>query len=304
MLKRPGRLLGIGAMQLIATIQEEATANLQLTIDSMNLEISPAMVAPYDWIDKYNAFEIYPGAILPEDVPNSLRPLEWNRNANQGLELQAALVDRGMGLVAAEGYGVMQSKVRKAAEITNVMDAADVKFDLFLQVMQTPQAELAARIVALHLKFDKQMQDTFMANGKKVTVTPAVLRGEYRFVPTATSSTGTPESRLQITMAKIELLKEYIALITQSPPNFWANVWHGFRSALIDMDERNPVAWIGVEPQVPQAPAPPPGQGGVSPGIQALIAAGVPPQVIQQIIAGGATQGTPLGISAGAVPNQ
>src|ERR1019366_4610370 len=136
MLKRPNRLLGIGAMQLIATIQEEATANLQLTIDSMNLLMSPVLIAPYEWVEKYNTFKAYPGAILPEDVPNTLRPLEWNRSGGPGLELQEQLVNRAMGLVSAEGYGEMQQKVRKAAEIQNVMNAADVKFDLFLQILQ------------------------------------------------------------------------------------------------------------------------------------------------------------------------
>lgn len=314
MLKRPNRLLGIGAMQLIAGLQEEATANLQLTIDSMNLEMSPCLISPYEWIEKYSAFTIYPGAVLPEDVPGSLRALEWRRQPNQGLELQASIVDRGMGLVAAEGYGVMQPKVRKAAEISNVMNAADVKFDLFLQVIQTPMAELAERIVSLHLQFDPLIQETFIAGaGRRVTVTPDMLRGEYRFVPTATSSTGTPEARLQITMAKLELLKEYIALMTESPPQFWPMIWHAVRSALIDMDERNPIAYIGPEPKPQMIPAPQPGMAPGAPGgappisvppqLVALSQAGVDPRVIAQLQAAAAPGNNPAQLAHGAVPN-
>jgi len=301
MLPRPNRLLGIGAMQLLATLQDEANANLQLTIDGMDLEMAPVLVAPAEWIQKYNAFSIYPGAILPEDDPNTLRTLEWGSKAEKGMELQGAIVGRGKGLVAAEGYGELQAKVRKDAEIQNVLAATDSKFDLFLQGFQSSMEELAARIVALHAQFEGEgLQESFNYQGKQMEVSAQNMRGLYRYVPTATSTTVTPEMRLKLTQAKIQAQMGYfaaLAQVMQISPQFAPLIWHGVRQALLDMGERQPEEWIGPEPQMPQPQELPA-------NIAQLVASGVPPQVIQQILASqGGLNTAPAG-SGGALLQQ
>lgn len=287
MLGRPNRFLGIGAMQLLATLQEEATANLQATIDGMNLEMTPALIVPPEYAQKYNTNEIFPGGLIIEEVMNSIRPLQWGGKAAMGLELGAALDDRASSLTAAQGWGQVNAKRPLVAEMQQVGSAVDAKFGLFLYGIGMSMEALAARIVALHLHFEGEgLNDSFTYQGQKKEVTAQNMRGRYRYVPTATSTTVTIESRMRITQQKIALQQGYIAAMLQVPPAFQPLVWHGVRQAFLDLGERQPEAWIGKEP-VPPDPAAA-GQA-VPPFLQALIAQGVPPQVIQTAMA--ATQG-------------
>lgn len=301
MIKRPNRLLGKGVCQLLQQLQDEANATVQSTIDGMNLQMSPVLIVGPDWYEEYNTFRVYPGAMLPEDMPNSIRPLDWGRNSEMGLELGAQLVQRGKGLVAARGYGEMQDKVRKAAEINNVLAAADAKFDFFLQQFQYGVAELGARLVALHLQFmGDSLSETFQTAGGNREITAQDLRGSFQYIPAATSSTATPEMRLQLDQAKLGVMTSYIQGLAQAPPQMLPYIWHAARTILTDLGERNPEAWIGPEPQPPPPPQPI-GAGGVPPQIAALQAAGVNPAIIQALIGqagGGVAANTAGAISA------
>jgi hypothetical protein len=295
MLFRPGRLNGIGACQLIAPLAEEATANLQLRIDSMNLKTSPVLVGPAEWMQKYSEFGIYPGAILPEDTPNDLRALKWDSDVDLSADIGNELSGRAMALLGAEGYGELSQKVRKNGEIQNVLSAADSKFDLFLFCLQEPMCEVAERIVQYHLLFDTNLNETFVGSDKKTyEITREVLEGSYRYIATATSSTATPEARLAITQAKDGVVAQYIAGVKQAP-EYGPWIWHAARQTLADMGERQPEAWLPPEPPMRQA---------IQMLTQAGVAAPPSPQFTQPLFSNAAAGTFPANAAAGALNQQ
>jgi hypothetical protein len=181
--------------------------------------------------------------------------------------LQEQIVARGKGLVAAEGYGQLDPKQRKNGEMQNVMSAADSKFDLFLTNFMMGVEDLFKRIAALHMQYDPEWMQ---------------LRGEFKYIPTATSSTVTPQLRQQLAQAKLQAQQSYFAALMQMPPEIHPMLWHSYRTVLIDLGDRQPEAYLGPEPQTPQ---PVPAQ------VQQLVAQGMPAQMALQMLAG--QQGAP-----------
>ena len=299
MIRRPNRFLGKGAMQFLTEIQEEMTHTLQLLIDAGNLEMSPVMICPYEDYNKISIFQVYPGAYIPEMIPGSIRPLEWGRNSiQQGIQLKEMLASDAHNLLSAEGYGELQDKVREKAETENMLGAVDTKFDLILYCMQHGTEELGYRIPALYAEFSPKDEETFRtANGVTVTITTESLRGEYRITPTATSSTSSPQNRIQIQQAILNAIVTYYKELPAVPPQGWNGFWNVTKRYLQELGVKNPEADLP-EPQLPQMGMQP---GAISPALAGLQQAGIAPPVQQTILGGVPTpaQGAPAALQAG-----
>ena len=189
--------------------------------------------------------------MLPEETPNEIRPLAIEGNVPLGMAAADALVQRGKGLVAAQGYGQLDAKQRKNGEMQNVLQAADAKFDLYLANFQAGKEELAARIVSLHQRFAGDQEETIQHQGQPRAITLQAVRGQYRYIPTATSSTSTPEMRLGIAEKKQQVQTWYLQTVLQAPTPFQALLWHTARQILLDLGERQPASCIGPEPGTP-----------------------------------------------------
>jgi hypothetical protein len=276
-LPKPERFLGTGLCQLLEQLYEEMTLHTRNAIDSADLTLAPALVSDEETYADYGKRRIYPGCWIPEKTPGSIRPLHWERNPLQGLELIQYLRSRAQGVVSASGQGQLDAKVRKSAEIQNVLGQTDAKFDLYLSNFQESLRDLFARIVALHAAHVDEAGEPFRDRmGRAGRITAAHFQGRFDYVPTGTSTTATPETRAKLTQAKQQVQLGYFAALVQNQNPAWAPLlWHGARQMLLDLYERRPESWLGPEPQPRQDAA----------SLLQAIAQQLGPQVVQQLLA-------------------
>lgn len=270
-------ILGVSLMGILEAIQTEANANIQFTVDMMNLTATPAILIPDSEAENFNKQTLQPGAVIKVNSPADVVPLEWDRSPlRDGLAWQQDLRNRATSLVSAQGQGQLQNKVRKAGEIQNIETQAAAKFGLYLSNFQrTGVAELFRRMIALKTQFgdvDDDGEEFTDEEGHSHTLTAKALKGKYNVVAVGTSLTHSPESRIEVGKQKQAIQSEYLMAKTKLPPDLSKLAWHGARELLFDMGERNPEAWIGEEPKEvppqdqqpaqPQPGGPPQGQPG------------------------------------------
>lgn len=270
-------ILGMSLMGILEAIQTEANANIQWTVDMMNMTATPVLKGPKSEADNIAKQSVEPGSYLGLDSPNEVMPLEWDRSGTRdGMAWQQDLRSRATSLVSAQGQGQLQNKVRKAGEIQAVETAAATKFGLYLTNFQrTVVAPLFQRMIALKAQFgsvDEDGEDFIDGEGHPQTLTLKALRGKYNIVAVGTSLTHSPEARIEVNKHKQEVQAPYLAAVmNKMPPAILKLMWHSTREMLFDLGERNPEAWIGEEPKEeeqhqPQPGMPPPGQPGQQQG--------------------------------------
>lgn len=263
-------ILGMSLMGILEPIQTEANANIQFTVDMMNMTATPALLVDQADADNFNKQQLQPGAIIKVSNPSAVVPLEWDRAPlRDGLGWQQDLRNRATSLVSAQGQGQLQNKVRKAGEIQAVETAAQTKFGLYLTNFQrTCVAPLYQRMIALKEQFgdvDDTGEDFVDSEGHPQTLTLKALRGKYNVVAVGTSLTHSPESRIEVAKQKQAIQVPYLqAVQAKMPSELLKLMWHSSRELLLDLGERNPEAWLGEEPKE-QPPAQAQGQGGPPP---------------------------------------
>jgi hypothetical protein len=262
-LPKPNKAQGHSLMAMLEGLQSEANANIQLTIDAMNLTMCPVLLVPDSEADAFNKQKIQPAATIRCNDPKGVLPLPWDKAPlRDGLAWQTDIRNRSKALVSAEGQGQLQSKVRKQGEIDNLQQQTSAKFGMYLSNFQrTVVTELYRRIVSLKLQFgdvDDDGEEFSDAEGRSHKLTARALRGKYNIVASGTSLTHSPEARVEVGAHKQKVQSEYLIAASKLPPNLSKLAWHGARELLFDLGERNPEAWIGEEPQEqPQAPQAP-----------------------------------------------
>lgn len=256
-LRMPNRLQGHGIVTLVQSLQDEATANLRFTIDSMNLAASPAMKVPERWMNKYGKWAMYPGALVPYiGSPDEITPLTWDmRGVAAGMQLANYIDSRASRIASAQGLSSMLAgKVRKAAEVNATVGVVEQKSDLFLQCMQDGLEHVGELVLSIYMDKMGEDGDVILGDLGPVAVTPSDLRKRLRIHATATSEDSNSETRAQKTLARRKVQSEYFATLNQTPPYQWSAAWASARQALVDLGERAPDEWLG--PRPPQS-APP-----------------------------------------------
>lgn len=243
----PGCLYGMSLGDWLEQLQQVMTENIRSHSENLAYESKPTLVAPEEWLEDYGNWEVGAGRILPEKVMGSLRPLVWARSSRDNLEAQTYYQSRAQGVVSASGYGSVQPKVRKNAEIQNVLSAVDAKFGLILANFHQSHPEMYAWCMELLLgHMDEAV--TLRAGSQVLELTADQLQGQFRYIPTATASSSSPEQRLQRDMAAKQVQNEYFAASQASTPDRWRLLWHSARSVLLNMEIRDPENWLGAEP--------------------------------------------------------
>lgn len=297
-LGKPNRLYGACVPSMLEVLQAEANANIRHMIDGYNLESSPVIVAPRKVAGEFGKYKIYPGAVLPEDVKDEIHVLQWTRQSLDGLGIQQDIRNRASSQISSASYGQYQPKVRKQAEIENVMGAAAAKFDLYLQNFQmSGMVDAGYKILALLIQYQTDAE---------IPISPHDLRKRFQIIPAATSQMADEQAQLAISQKIIEYQAQYLqAVMTfeQVKPDFIPLVYHAFHKALLDLGEHNPETYLGPLPEPPQpAVTPPmgiPAQG--APTEQT----GMPPNGFQQILninPGAMVNGNGLAGVGGAAP--
>lgn len=246
MIPKPGRFLGTGLVQFLQTGGLAATFLLRYTLDNAELQMTQAFVMPLQDAADNKEFRLYPGAKFIESMPNAIRSLVMPQTAEGGLGMLQFILGRFKSLVAAEGIGEMQSKVRRNPEMQNILQTADAKYGLYGYFLYRPLALIAARRVALELKHNPDFATTINTAGGKITITADDLRKKFRFSAIQISADENPETRAGRNAQMIALQQTYFQAV-QVFPQWAVELWHGARQALLGMDARNPAAWIGTE---------------------------------------------------------
>lgn len=263
-------ILGMSLMGILDAIQTEANANIQFTVDMMNLTATPCFKGPKEEGNNFNKAQVQPGGFVGFTNPDLVTPLEWDHSGvRDGMAWTQDLRARATSLVSAQGQGQLQNKVRKAGEIQNIETQAAAKFGLYLTNFQrTCVAPLFQRLIALKAQFgsvDDDGEDFVDSEGHPQTLTTKALKGKYNIVAVGTSLTHSPESRIEINKQKQAIQTPYLmAVMNKMPPQILKLAWHASREMLFDLGERNPEAWIGEEPKEdpPQEQHPQPQPGG------------------------------------------
>jgi hypothetical protein len=286
----PGSFYGWCIPMLLDSIQTEANANIQHTINCMNMEINPAMKIQDSILQRYENIKFHPGAIIPYFTrPDEVQTFDFPVKSTVGLETQQWLDTKAEKVVAAGGYGTMPSKSRKAAEINATSQAASSKFDAMLRMWNLGLSTYwrqAAAILADNLP--EEGEDFLSEEDHPKHITPHMLKGKFLYRPVANGQNADPQARAALAESKNKAADEYLALKgnPQTPPEVLKLKWHNTRAVLIDLGEHSPEGWIGEEPsgEAPPAPvaqpgAPPQGQPGM-PGMMPPPQAQPPLQMI------------------------
>lgn len=298
---RPNRLQGHCVPSMLNALQAEANANLRMGIDSMNVYMQPMMKVRRDSPAFLERWIVQPGGKVGVDMMDDIEPLVLDKGARDALPIQQDIRNRAKGLVAAEGAGEMDTKVRKAAEVVNVQMQADLKGGHYLQCFCWGLVEWAEQRAAItRMRMDGEQK--FRYQGREWTLTAQVLEKRFKVAAAATSQTQNPQTRLEIGRARYETMRQYwtdVAMASQSG-NFDVIVylWHGARDVLRDMGTRDPESLIGPDPtqQVQQMKVQA-AQAAQQPHISVALSGKLTPE--QEAQAAQSVLGTPMGMGAG-----
>lgn len=263
MLRVPGRFEGLCVPAMVESLQVEMNAALRQTIDGMNFEMSPMFyMTPQQFTQFGSKTKTFPGAVIIRENPDDVQPVQMPTRSAEGFEIHSVCYNRGKAMMSAQGLGELQPKVRKAAEIQNVMTQAVPKFDLVLQTFNASLEDFYVKRLCLLLRY---------RNGERARVSD--IRRRFRFLPTATSRTANPETRLGIAQMADNVQASYLQAKTltmagQMAPDDLLLVYHAKRQTLMDLGIRQPETYLGPEP-VPQQPPMGMGLPG-TPGVQPL----------------------------------
>jgi len=261
-LTRPGEFLSYCIPQILDSFQCEATANIRLTIDSMNLQITPAWLAQESVKDQNQHNSMFPGAVFTyKKSPDEFQPIQQPQTWVDGLQMDQHLSQEADKLVTAGGFGALPNKSRKAAEIQQVQAAAASKFDMYLSFFQFGIVEFVQSMVALCMEHMDDTGEEFMdETNHKQSVKPADLRGKYIYQAVGSGQTANPEVRLQQAQLADKATIEYwtvAAQMQQVRPDVVKYLWAAKRMYLLDLGIPRPEEYIGPEPEVPEQGAAP-----------------------------------------------
>ena len=277
MIDEPNRFDGIGLMRLLETLQAEATANLRWTVDSLTFTLAPVTLVEESDFEKFSSFSVYPGAKIPYSQGNEPKALVWPQSAQGGMSLAQYYDNKMHSIVSAEGYGELQPKVRKEAEINAMSAAVSAKFGLYLQTFNEGIAPLAAWIISLYAQYAQPEQPTAFldSTGREMKITQKQLCKRFRYIATQTTQSATPQMRLAQAQTIVQEMRQSPLYLQALQNNDLRLEWNLMALLLRSQGQRSPEVWIGPEPPEPQ-PMLPPGMGGMNGAENSPGMAGVP----------------------------
>lgn len=265
----PNSFYGWCIPQILDSVQAEANANIQHTVNSMQMQIQPGFMVQENMTRRYENLKQYPGAIWPFMNKDDIIPMQIPQTANAGYETQQWLGTKAEALITAGGFGSIQPKQRKAAEVQATSASAATKADNILRNMNFGIEELFTHAVALCAENMPDDGDDFLDEEDHTQrITAKNLKGRFIYRPVANGQNADPQSRVAVAEAKNHAADEYLALMgnPQTPPDVKRLKWHNTRAVLRDMGEYAPEEWIGPEPK--EQPAPPPQMQMIQGGVQ------------------------------------
>ena len=252
----PGSLYTRCLPSMLDALQCEANANIRSTIDGLNLMTTPFFKGKRSTIDKWKTFDIGPGKIVPfEESPNEIEQFQCQLQVREGLELQSTLDQRAEGLYSA-GLGNVGSKVRKAAEMQQMMMVASTLIDRNMTNFQRGMEEvLAPWLIAICQENmdDDTMEEFTDEEGQPHKIGVEQLKGRYIYKAVSNAQNANPDTRIQMAKAAKDATLEYIMAKAKGlqGPDLVA-LWEAERAFLIDLGVHDPERLLGERPAAPE----------------------------------------------------
>lgn len=252
---------GMGVCLLLETEQEEATHYRRLAANCADLVAAPVTIMADSAWELNKAHSIYPGAILREETPGSIRPYEMPAAptviATQMLDYT---LQRAQRKTAAQGYGQVNPKQPLVAEMEGVMAATDAKFNFYQANVFAILPAVAKRMVKLTLQYAPDFSVQLQGEGEEVTLTAEQLAGKYEYNVAQLDQNASEAAKVQRDIAIAQLqdgfFKFLIETIGTPLAAFLEHKWRQTRDALSHLSVRKPEDYIGPKP--PPGGIPPP----------------------------------------------
>lgn len=262
----------------------EANATVRHAGDCKDIQVTPMTKVKKSVINDMATVQWQPGGQIPVNDMGDIEAFQSPQTWTEDLTWLANLDQTAERLVSAGGFGTMQSKQRKAAEVESVQRMAASKFDLILTNLfggtKHGITKIAIKMLDLYEKFMDDGGETFTDDTHHShSVSPKSLSGKFTFTPVVNGMTASPETRAQMAEAQHKMASAYLAVLAKAgqpggpTPQILSLEWENTRKSLIDMGEHDPERRIGKQPEVPPAQ---PGPQGATPGLPA-------PQIMQQL---------------------
>lgn len=260
-----GSPYGMGICLLLEAEQQEATHYRRLAANCADLVASPVTIMADDAWELNRAHSIYPGAILREETPGSIRPYEMpNAPVVVATQMLDYTLQRGQRKTAAQGYGQVNPKQPLVAEMEGVMAATDTKFDFFQSNVFSVLPWVARRMVKLELQYNPNFAIALQGEGESVTLTAEQLSGQYEYNVAQLDQNASEQAKVQRDMAIAQLQQGFFQFLLETIGTplavFAEHKWRQTRDALSHLSVRKPEDYIGPKPppQGIQPPPPPP----------------------------------------------
>jgi hypothetical protein len=289
LLPKNRRLYGSGMVQRLEPLAQEATHLIRQTFNGIDYQMRPELIMTDEAYDRNPQKQSKLGKIWRADTINEIAPLVKANNAALGFEPLSYVDTKAQALSASQGYGDLQTKVRKNAEIQNTVGAANTKFDLYAwNVFGEMIPALAAWRKELQLIFDPDFTAQIDTMDGELSIDAKALRAPVRWNAAQMDSNNSPQAKELRNQAKLTIQLGFMQALREFPEHGEA-LWYGARQALLDLGDRNPEKWLGekpkpiapmqmpIQPPVPGMGAPPLGIPGGMPPMNGMAGMQMPP---------------------------
>lgn len=274
LLPKNRRALGGGMVQRLEPLAQEATHIIRQTFNGMDIAMMPEFKVTDAYAERNKTKSSFPGKYHRVDMASDIEPLVKDPSARLGFEPLAYVDSKAQALAASQGFGELQTKVRKNAEVQNAVGAATTKFDLYAYNTYGQMVpDLAAWRVEMQLMFDPDFTAYAGTMEGELEITAEDLQAGVRWTAAQMDSANTPQAKEIRNQAKLNIQLGFMKAKREFPEDA-ESLWYGARQALVDLAERNPEKWIGEKP----APMMPMGMGmmpGMPPGMGATPGGGM-----------------------------
>jgi hypothetical protein len=244
----PNSFYGTCITQMLYSLQQEANVTIRHFIDSVNFQMNPAVKMNEGAAKMNSNTSMFPGAVfLFQNDPNEIMPFETAPITNQPMEILGTIDQKAQSLYSAGGWGQMQQKVRKAAEVQAVQQNAASKFEVMLFNFMRSLEVLSQMIMDLYsvnAQSDK--------GGNAPTHDIPEMEKNFSYHSSVGASSSNPQQRIEMASERQKVIQQYVQSAVQmaNAPQMLHYLWKSSIDMLYDLGSAKPDDDIGPDPLV------------------------------------------------------
>lgn len=199
----PGRLRGESVCSMVSMQQIEASHSGRMQMNFLDMEIDPPTWMPQTVYDLLENFRPYPGARFPYPTNVGFNPqmaavVPINPNGASAAMQNRVELRTGTGMIfSSHARGAVKSNQISATEQAAAGAGADAKSNLFFASFRRGLKELFADVIPTLLRENAKDNQEFFADGKLLTLEPAMLEKRFTISILGDSESANPQIRLQ-----------------------------------------------------------------------------------------------------------